>query len=70
MNNFSIESHCATHSSPHCARALVFQRRLGVSPSVARLYVGHAYGDGQRGDLAQLAILTADRVAASVGVRS
>lgn len=51
-------------------QTIVIQRRLRVSPSVARSYAVHAFGDGQRNDLTQLAALTADRVASSMGARS
>lgn len=48
---------------------IAIRRRLGVSPSVARAYADHAFGDGQRNDLAQLVALTADRCATYTGVR-
>ena len=69
MNSLSIASNHATHPSPHCPRVLVIQRRLGVSPSVARAYAEHAFGDDQRSDLAHLAAVTADRVSSSTGAR-
>lgn len=45
------------------------RRRFGLSPNVARIYVEHVFGDGQRADLAQLAALTADRIASSAEAR-
>ena len=59
-----------TTSTAILYQTTVIQRRLRVSPSVARSYAAHAFGDSQRSDFTQLAALTADRIASTVEVRS